>query len=476
MKKNTGKRSQLALKGGSYSLIVTAIVLAILIVINIFVTTLPAILTKYDISASKLYSITSNTKAVVNNLKQDVTIYWIVQAEQEDVVLENLLGKYDGLSSRIKVVKKNPDVFPTFAAQYTDEEVPNNSLIVESGERYRYISYEEIYEYEVDYYTYTYEITGFDGEGAITSAIDYVVSTDLPLIYVLEGHGEQDLPATFADAMEKENIVGQAIPLLTVDAVPEDADAVLIYAPQSDISEIEKTMLEDYIAAGGKLLVIAGPVKDVTFTNLNSILTGYGVEMAEGFVIEASRNHYITGYPYSLMPDLVSHSITDPLINSRYYPILPLAQGMIINDESGMVSSLMNTSDSAFSKVAGFALETYEQEEGDIEGPFSLAVSVDTGEGGQIVWFSAAEFLDDTYNAYASGANVDLVLNAVSSLLGEREALTIRSKSLNYNYLTISEETAANLKLLMIGVFPLGYLGIGIGVIVKRRRKQNETV
>ena len=80
------------------------------------------------------------------------------------------------------------------------------------------------------------------------------------------------------------------------------------------------------------------------------------------------------------------------------------------------------------------------------------------------------------YNAYSSGANVDLAMNAVSSLLGEREAISIRSKSFNYNYLTISEDTASTLKLLMIGVFPLTYLGIGICVIVSKRRKQNETV
>ena len=204
---------------------------------------------------------------VVNNLKQDVTIYWVVQADEEDEIIENLLGKYESLSSHIEVVKKNPDVFPTFTEQYTDEEVPNNSIIVESGDRYRYISNNDIYETEMDYYSYTYNVTGFDGEGAITSAIDYVVTEDLPQLYVLEGHGEGDLPTTFAESLEKENVVLNTISLLTVDEIPEDADALMIYAPQSDISEAEITMLKDYTANGGKLLVIAGPVPDADFTN-----------------------------------------------------------------------------------------------------------------------------------------------------------------------------------------------------------------
>lgn len=138
-------QSRNALRGGSYSLMISAIVLAILIALNVFVSALPKSMTKYDISASKLYSITSNTKAVVNSLAQDVTIYWIVQSGEEDDVIENLLSKYESLSDHIEVVKKNPDIYPTYAKQYTDETVANNSLIVESGEKSRYIAYSDIY-------------------------------------------------------------------------------------------------------------------------------------------------------------------------------------------------------------------------------------------------------------------------------------------------------------------------------------------
>ena len=54
--------------------------------------------------------------------------------------------------------------------------------------------------------------------------------------------------------------------------------------------------------------------------------------------------------------------------------------------------------------------------------------------------------------------------------------MAIRSKSLNYNYLTISDSTSSLLKVVMIGVFPLAYLGIGILVVLKRRKLQNETL
>ena len=477
MKSNKKKhKNQLAFKGGSYSLAVTAVVLAIIIAVNIFVSTLPTTLTKYDISSSKLYSITSNTKVVVNSLEQDVTIYWVVQADQEDDVIENLLGKYESLSDHIEVVKKNPDVFPTFTEQYTSEDVPNNSLIVESGERSRYISYDDIYLAESDMYSYSYT-TSFDGEGAITSAIDYVVTEELPQVYVLEGHGETELPSTFADSIEKENMEVNSLSLLTTKEVPEEADAVLIYNPQSDISEEEADILGEYAKNGGKLLVMSGPVEGGELPNLNSILDDYNISVTEGIVVEGNSNYYAFGYPYVLMPEMASSEITDTLINENYYAIMPLSQGLQVGmNSTGTVTELLTTSYDAFSKVAGFELDTYEKEDGDIDGPFTLGVSIETSGAGQIIWYSASDFLNDMYNAYSSGANVDLAMNSLSSLIGEREAIAIRSKSLNYNYLTITDATSSTLKTLMIGVFPLTYLGTGIFIIMGKRGKQNEAI
>ena len=84
--------NRIASRGGSYSLAMTAIVLAILVLVNVLASALPSSITNFDISSTKLYSITSNTKVVVNALEKDVTIYWIVQSGEEDDVIENLLS------------------------------------------------------------------------------------------------------------------------------------------------------------------------------------------------------------------------------------------------------------------------------------------------------------------------------------------------------------------------------------------------
>lgn len=468
------KQNRIALKGGSYSVLITAVVLAVLVAVNALASVLPRTVTKYDISAAKLYSVTSATKAVVNALEKDVTIYWIVQADQEDSVIENLLEKYDSFSAHIDVVKKNPDIYPTFAAQYTDGTVENNSLVVECGDRSRYISYDDIYLVETDmnsyYYSSSYEVY-FDGEGAITSAIDYVVSDDLPRLYILEGHGEAELPAYVSEQIQKENIEVTTFSLLAEDSVPEEADCVMIYSPASDISAEEKERLAEYAEGGGRLLVIAGATEEGTLENLCGLLADYGIEAVDGIVVEEDRGYYAFQQPYILLPEITSSDMTDPLIEENYYVIMPIAQGLMVGGGSAKVTELLSTSPTSFSKAAGYALTTYEKEEGDADGAFAVGVLVECGGGGQIVWFSSSHFLDEIYNAYSSGANLELTMNAMSSMMGEREAIAIRSKSMDYSYLTISETDASRLKIIMIGICPVLYLGFGIFMFAERRRR-----
>ena len=239
-------------------------------------------------------------------------------------------------------------------------------------------------------------------------------------------------------------------------------------------------MLSDHVSGGGKLLVMAGPTEeDGALSTLYGLIEPYGVTVTDGIVVEGDREHYAFQAPFALLPDMAESDITDSLIEENYYPIMALSQGLTVDTASASgatVTELLTTSDDAFSKLAGYDMSTYEKEDGDIDGPFTLGVQIDLSGGGQIVWFSSSSFLDDLYNAYSSGANLNLGMNALSSLIGESEAMAIRSKSLNYNYLTISDSTSSLLKVVMIGVFPLLYLGIGIGVVLKRKRLQNESV
>ena len=463
-------------KVGGYSFVLSLVVLAILIAVNVLASKLPASWTQWDISAAQLYSLTSDTKVVVTNLQQDVTIYWISQAGQEDTVIQKLLDRYAELSDHIAVEKKDPDVYPTFAQQYTDETVANNSLVVVSGDKSRYIGYDNIYQYDTNsYYTTGSVSQSFDGEGQITSAIDYVVSTDLPQVYLLSGHGEAALSDAFSDELQRANYdTVEDFSLLNVDAVPDDCDVLLINAPTSDISDEELTMLRDYLTGGGKLVVLSGPQKDTDLPNLKALLSDYGVTAADGVVVDQNRDYYAFAAPYVLMPEIQSSDITDPLKDGDYHVIVPIAAGLTVGetDSGATVTSLLETSpDNSFSKAAGYAMTTYDKEDGDIDGPFSLAVTVEDAAGGRMLWVASDYLLDDMYNSYSSGANLDFVMNGLSWMIGDTDAVSIRSKSLDYNYLTISSSSAAWLKVCMIGIIPVGFLLLGVDEVLRRRKK-----
>lgn len=468
-----------AFRVGGYSVLATALVLAIVIAVNIFAGALPEKTMQLDVTSGQLFTISEQTENLLARLEDEVTVYWVVQAGQEDETLGKLLDRYAALGDKLTVEKKDPDVYPTLIRQYTDS-VSNNSLIVVCGDRSRYVDYYEIYVYDYSsyYYDYSYDVS-FAGESALTSAIDYVTNDELPKLYVLTGHGEDAVASSFQSALEQENIETEELSLLTLEDVPEDADALLIYAPKSDISAEEKDILLTYLQAGGRLLLITDPPEDGALENLSELMAYYGVRAQDGIVIEGNQNHYAWGTPYYLVPNIESHDITAPLIDGGYYILLPIAQGLTVSDdlrEGVSVTELLTTSASAFSKTSGYAMSTYEKEADDIDGPFALAAAVtetleDESET-QIVWVSSASLLDEQTNMQVSGGNQDLFLNAVSWLCGETESgVSIHAKSLSYDYLTMSSGTASMLSVLIVGIIPLGYLAAGIYIWVRRKRQ-----
>ncbi|SFO21216.1 ABC-2 type transport system permease protein [Pseudobutyrivibrio sp. JW11] len=471
--KNKQQLNTKSAKIGGYSFVISVIVLAIVIAINVFMSLLPATVTQFDISAAQLYSLTSSSKAVVGNLEDDVTIYWICQSGQESTVIEKLLDVYDSLSDKLTVEKKDPDTYPTFASNYTSETVTNNSLIVVSGDKSRYISYESMYEVDSSsYYTTGSVSQSFDGESLITTAIDYVVSDELPQVYVLTGHGEADMSTTMESALESGNMETTEFSLLNEDEIPEDADVILINSPSSDLSEEEVTILEEYIDNGGHIVVLSGTQQEGELTNFEALLAYVGVSMTDGIVIDTNRDNYAFDYPYFLLPTIESSDITDALIDENSKVIMPIAAGLTIDNAAGAytVTSLLDTSSSAYSKAAGYDISTYEKEDGDVDGPFSLAIAAENSNDGSLVWIASDYLLEDQYNSYSSGANEDFFMNAMSWKMTDTESLSIRSKSLDYNYLTISASAATLLKVIMIGVLPVGYLLYGIDEVVRRRK------
>lgn len=465
-----------AFRAGGYSLAAAAIVIAIAVALNLMVGALPASWTKVDLTDTGLYSLSSQTEQLVAGLEEDVTVYWIVQDGSQDSTMEQLLERYKSLSKHLDVVEKDPVVYPSFAQQYTDATLYNNSLIVVCGDRSRYISYYDIYVTDYSsYYTNGTTSTQFAGESELTSAIDYVTNEDLPTVYTLTGHGESDLPSELSQGAEDENLLLEELSLVNGEDVPEDADAIILYSPQRDISSDEKDALLTYLQGGGKLLLVTD-YTDTDMPNLAELMEYYGTALMDGIVLEGDSDHHMRGYNYYLLPDINSHDITQPLMDG-YYILMPVAQGITVSDElrDGLtVTQLLTTSDSAYAKADGYNITTFDKEEGDTDGPFALGVAItEEVEGGQtgIVWLTTSYMFDSDNNMRVAGANNDLFLNALDWMCQRESAISIRAKDLSTEYLTVPSSTASTWSVILVAVVPLAFLACGAVVTIRRRRR-----
>ena len=474
IKKGINKKT---LKNGSYSVVLSVIFVVIIVVVNLIVDAFPSTYTELDVSDQQLFSIGDQTKDFLKELDKDVTIYQIAQSGSEDEVVSKLLQKYEEASDHIKVEKKDPVVNPKFTSEYTDEEVSSNSLIVVCGDRSKIVDYNNIYESSMDYTTYSYTTSGFDGEGQITSAISYVTSDNLPVLYTLDGHGEKSLDSTLQEDIEKANIEIKSLNLLTEESVPEDADCLMINSPSTDISEDERDAIIEYLENGGKAMIFSDYTEE-SMDNFDAVLENYGVERVDGIVIEGDAQHYAMQMPYYLLPDVSSAEAVSDFSSQGYFVLAPYAQGIRQLDnvrDTLTIESLLTTSDEAYSKT-DLNTETLEKTDEDIDGPFDIGVSiteeVDDDKTTQIVYYSTANLMDSQINQMVAGGNEQMITESLNWMCSTDEASTISipSKSLEVSYLTVTAYDAAYWKICVMGLIPVVFLVVGFVVWLKRRK------
>ena len=133
------------LKIGSFSMVMTAVVLAAVILLNLFVSEIPSTYTKYDLSSLQLYSISEETEKILAGVDEDIHIYILTQRGYESANTAELLDRYEALNSHITVSTVDPIANPNFVANYTEKSLSDNSVIVESAKRSTAIDYNEIY-------------------------------------------------------------------------------------------------------------------------------------------------------------------------------------------------------------------------------------------------------------------------------------------------------------------------------------------
>lgn len=461
---------------GVFSTTFIAVALVLTVVVNLAVNALPSTVTSIDCTYPGLYSITDQTKNYLKSLDEDVTIYVLVAENQKESQIDEMLMRYNDLSKHIRVEYVNPSVKPDFYRQYTESAPNTNSLIVVSEKRSRVIDYYDLYVFDYDMYTYQSEVVGFDAEGQITSAIEYVTmeSSSLPVVYTIEGHEEQPLGSSFEDLLSKANITLSSIDLFNEEGVPEDAAAIIINSPQKDFNEADAKKVSDYLNAGGKAIII-GIYGCSEFVNFCSILEEYGVSYTEGIIAENNKEYYYNwGGPLYLLP-VVNHSnYTNNIGGSRVY--IPVSAGILHTEEESVnYTTLMETTDSSIAKNDPQNMQSFEYEEGDDKGPFTVGLAVEKQAEADTtkiaVFGSPFIFSDDA--SRLTGNNGVLFTDLISNMVGDIELASsvIPQKSYSLGSLTVNALQALLLSAAVMFFIPVALLVIGIVIFVVRRKK-----
>ncbi|WP_097015032.1 GldG family protein [Anaerocolumna aminovalerica] len=461
-------------KGGAYTTVVTAVVLVIVLLINVFVSELDL---KVDLSSDDMFTLTDTTKEYLSNIKDDITIYYMVQTGSEDNIVKRIMDKYNSASGRISVIHKDPVLYPAFASQYTDEEISNNSVIVvnNTNGKVKYVDYNDMFEYEMDYTTYNTITSGVDVEGQITSAIQYTTMEELPVMYMVEGHGEMQLSDTLKATLKKINVTTNKLATLKTESIPEDCSILLITAPQTDYSTEEVDMIKEYLSTGGDAIILVDYAVE-GLGNFNSLLNYYGVGFVNGVVLEGNSNYHMGKYVNYLLPNIESHEITSSILTKDAPVITPVAKGIEILDSARStieLTPLLTTSDSAYSKT-DIQSDVIDKETGDIEGPFNLGILIEENYNDaetKIAVYGSAYMIDEDLTAFPSSGNMDMFLNTVNYVGGKDNSVAIPIRNLAQEYLTISASQSNFWAALVVIVIPASFLITGGYICIKRRKK-----
>lgn len=443
--------------------------LAIVVAVNVFANELPEKAKSVDLTSQNLYTLTDESVNLVKNLKQDVTLYVLSSEKSADDTVARTLSNYEDVSSHIKVEYIDPAVSPNFYASYTDTAPSDGSIIVVCGNTSKVVSSSDLYQYDIDYSTYTQTKSAYDGEGQLTSAISYVTSEDLPKVYTITGHGETALDDTFKSALEKMNISVEDLTLLQEEAIPEDAAAVIINGPTSDFSADDATKISTYLAGGGKLIVTTAYNKTEDTPNFDGILSAYDIQVTNGLVMDSDSSHYYQ-YPFYLLPDVASATQTSKVSN---YVFMPYAQALTnagVHTDTITWTDLLTTSDNAYVKTDISNITTFEKKSGDQSGKFTLAANVtDSKSGADITVVASVLAFSNDADSIVSGQNLALFKGIASTFASSDSAVSIDAKPYTYTTLSVNQSVAIMSETLLVMVLPVALIVIGIVIWYRRR-------
>ncbi len=462
MDTNNSQKPQKTISQRSIGIIICVLCVTLTVGINLLVNELPVEGTKLDTTEIGLHTLSDNTKELLNSITEDIDIYRVCQSGKEDATLTDMLDRYASLCPYLHISTIDPAAYPNFEQQYTNESLSNNSIIVVSSKRSQIIDYANIATY-----------TAFNGEDYLTSAIKYVTSENLPVLYALEGHGEKQTDDSLSATLNKAGIELKSLNLLSSGAIPEDTECIFIYAPETDLTAQEAAQITQYLANNGKMLLITD-YNSSELPNLMSVMKEYGVSTIDGVVMEGATDRCLSGYPYYILPYASDKSdITKQFNDNSSFVLMPLAQAIVKSSDirdTVKITDLLTTSNMAYI----IQDSSYEKVDNVPNGPYSLAVSIEEeydNNDTKIVWITNSEFISSDSDQMVGGANSQFLTSAVNYLCGQDISSSVTGKSISLGTLIVTTSQSRMWKIILTGVVPAIAAVLGVVVWYRRRNR-----
>lgn len=528
-KKPSGKNisSVVQLKNGSFSLAVTAIVLAIIVVVNLIIGQLPSKLLNWDLSETGIFSVSDTSKELLKDLDKDVTVEVVAETGNIDSRIERFISIYGDLSSKLKVSYIDPVLHPEILTKYG---ISANSVVVSCEEtgKNQVISFSDIIVSQQNYYGYSSE-SEFDAEGQLTSAVAAVTSDNDKKIYMLRGHGESAISQELGELLTKNSMTTSNLNLLETASVPDDCDLLIINNPTSDLGTDEYTELHNYLYQGGNVLLLRG-VTDKELTNFDELMEDYGMTMVNSYIGDRDRYYQRAQSAFYFFPMITSN---DTNVETTSSILVGAVAGMTASEntpEDVTLTTLLTTSNNAFregnsSEATQFILAASAQKTApaDTENASELESGSDTAEtenesaenvseeastenvtenaskeasteestledvltdisvGNTDGWLetpsadskltviSASTMIDSSLIGNFTGIeNLNEFINIVSSYFDDVQNVSIPAKSLSVTYNTVTGSSIWNA--LFIIVIPVFSIVAGLVVWIRRRK------
>jgi hypothetical protein len=463
------------LRYGAYAAILTLSLLCGLVILNLIVQQIPL---KIDLTENRLFSLSEQTKQILLELEEPITLYALYPTGEEETSIIEILQEYDRIGPSVDLQIIDPDLNPGLLARFSGEEekVESGSIIVEGSSRFRVVPYMELYDIRYNPQGQP-QVTGIQVEPRITQAINYVSSGYNPKIYQLSGHGEYSLEDYGIESMLRaESYEIENLNLLRSESVPEDASVLLVSSPKYEISDEELRKIYEYVENGGRVIVMVDFIGE-TSPGGGAILQSYGLEIGEGFIMEADASRYVRS-PLFIAPELMDHGITGPLVENKLDVITPNAVPLRQTERkprSVDLSPLLSTSDQAWSRT-DMENSSLLRQKTDLPGPHTLAWAVERkkySDGDppayRVVAMGNSIFLGSIPPYGQIKGNIDFFLSALSWLNEGEERVSIRAKSFYRSPLRL---TAFQLYLyagIIIILVPAALLVSGMIVWIRRR-------